>query len=68
MMNLLQNPAILHQRLPVVEQSLGVHMHGLERQSALGHLTLVPGSAHSLQYGPLSACHTLHLQRIPVLS
>ena len=42
MMNLLHDEAIFYQRFSVIEQGLGVNIHGLQGELALGHLSMVP--------------------------
>ena len=42
MMNLLHDEAIFHQRFSVIEQGLGVNIHRLQGELALGHLSMVP--------------------------
>ena len=51
--NLFQHKALPQKRFTVVEESLGVLVHELQAELALGHLPLVSRSPHSLQNGPL---------------
>ena len=51
--NLFQHKALPQKRLTVVEESLGVLVHELQAELALGHLPLVSRSPHSLQNSPL---------------
>ena len=56
--NLLQHEALGEKRLAMVEEGLGVLIHELQAQLALGHLTLVPRPPNSLQNGPLGNSKT----------
>ena len=47
--------------LPVIEECLGVDVHGLQGESALGDLAVVARPAHPLQDRPLGRRDGLHL-------
>ena len=47
--------------LPVIEEGLGVDVHGLQGESALGDLAVVARPAHPLQDRPLCRRDGLHL-------
>ena len=53
MVDLLHHQPLGEKSLAMVEQGLGVLVHELQAQLALGHLTLVPSPPDSLQNCPL---------------
>ena len=51
--NLLQHEAFGEKGFAMVEKGLGILIHKLQAQLALGHLPLIPRPPNSLQNGPL---------------
>ena len=54
MVDLLHHQPLGEKSLAMVEQGLGVLVHELQAQLALGHFSLVPSPTHSFQNCPLA--------------